>query len=114
MATVSDYIMQYNKDDSVVKTESSNRVVQEEFKEGYLPKPLDNRLAKSDKVKKTTKTISINNYLNNRRSVKIAFSAKHPLKQSLLGSSDGMAAGAYQIDELDDSLLADLENPLEP
>ena len=108
--------MQYNKDDSVVKTESSNRVVKEEFKENEKPKLIEaNRLAQSERVKSSTKTISIHNYLNNRRSVKIAFSAKHPLKQSLLGSSSGLAAGAYdKIPEMDDSLLGDLENPLEP
>ena len=115
VATVSEYIMQYNKDDSIVKTESSNRVVKEDFKDDEQVQNDLNRLAVSERVKSTTKTITIQNCLNNRRSVKILYSKKHPLRQSLLGSTTGMAAGAYdQINELDDSLLVDLENPLDP
>ena len=116
-ATLSEYIMSYNKDDSIVRTELSNRVVTNDYDDKTVESKDDqNRLAKSERVKKTTKNVTIQNYLNNRRSVKIQFSKKHPLKQSLLGSSAGTAAGAYDdtIDELDDSLLADLENPLEP
>ena len=105
VATVSDYIMQYNKDDSLVKTESSNRMVKEEFSDNIASKNLPNRLAQSERVKKTTKTVTIQNYLNNRRSVKIHYSKQHPLKQGLLQSGNEIG---------EDDYYPDLENPLEP
>ena len=76
-------------------------MVKHEFNENVYSQPEKsdiNRLAQSERVKKSTKrqSIQIKNYLNNRRSVKIQheYGKMHPLKQSLLGGGGGAAAGA--------------------
>ena len=97
-----------------MRTEASQRDhnEQEEYKEILYDQNLgENRMAQSERVKRTTKSSTYYNYLNNRMSVRIKYGGndKPSLAKRLMTSVYSTKEKSAAEEEFD---FVDLENPL--